>query len=137
VPRGIDPGFQTNPGQTRLANLQRHLDEALTRADPAIARAAARDMAGSWRARRIIDQSASGSVPVAMLDGGLQAALKAETKVVHYSRETVDAQQHHPEVEPDSLPIIADLIRSVDVYLVEIAGKITLEFFGTDERGKM
>lgn len=135
VPKGIDPGWHTNPGQKRLDYLNQHLNGTLSKADPAIARAAARDMAGSWRARRIVDQSASGSVPIAMLDDVLQTALKSKSNVVQYSRDTVDAHKHHPEVQPDALPLIGDLINSGLVILQR--GEVgALQVFGQDASSK-
>lgn len=47
VPEGIDPGFDSNPGKTRLANMSRMLAGKLDAADPVIAHAAIRDIVGS------------------------------------------------------------------------------------------
>jgi hypothetical protein len=110
VPVGIDPGWETNPGATRLKNLERHLSGTLDSADPAVARAAARDMAGSWYARRLVEGRGTGTVPVAILPDDLVAALGSRTRVVGYSAATVERHQHHPEIAPDVMPWLADLI---------------------------
>jgi uncharacterized protein with gpF-like domain len=44
VPEGIDPGWDTNPGQTRQQNLQSLLDGKLKTADPQVAETARRDL---------------------------------------------------------------------------------------------
>ncbi len=47
VPEGIDPGFDSNPGKTRLTNMARMLKGKLDTADPVVAQAAYRDIVGS------------------------------------------------------------------------------------------
>lgn len=135
VPVGIDPGWETNPGETRLRYLEQHLAGTLQTADPAIARAAARDMAGSWYARRLLDGGGQGSVPVALLPGDLVEALGARSPVVRYSAKTVAAHEHHPEVGPEVLPLIADLV--TDATVIREANTAALQFFGADQLGKL
>ena len=88
IPSGIDPGWEGNPGQFRQRQMERFLAEKLDGADPDVARIAARDMASSWRLRRIHEGSATGSVPIAMLPQKLADAIGAKTRVVQFSDET-------------------------------------------------
>ncbi len=44
VPEGIDPGFDSNPGKTRLANMAKMLAGKLEGAAPAVGQAALRDI---------------------------------------------------------------------------------------------
>lgn len=136
VPLGIDPGWQTNPGETRQRHLEQHLAGTLDQADEAVARAAARDLAGSWHARRLLEGAGRGSVPVAMLPRLLADELGATTRVVRYSARTVEEHGHHPEVGPDVLPLIGDLVLDATV-VAEAAGARALQFFGADPAGKL
>lgn len=45
VPKGIDPGWATNPGKTRRASLEQALEGKLKTADPAISATVKRDLA--------------------------------------------------------------------------------------------
>ncbi|TRD18386.1 phage minor head protein [Palleronia caenipelagi] len=67
VPAGIDPGFDRNPGQMRLAHMQQLLDGKLADADEATARAALRDMASSWMVERVLKGQSGAKVSIGLL----------------------------------------------------------------------
>lgn len=82
VPVGIDPGWDRNPGKLRARNAEAFLAGRLDGAEPDIARAAARDIAGSWRVARLLDGSATGQAPVAMLPAAAADRLGASARAV-------------------------------------------------------
>ncbi len=100
IPSGIDPGWESNPGAFRQRRMEEFLQAKLDAADPAIAHAAARDMATSWRVRRIHDGTAQGSAPVAILPKALAEQIGAQTRVVRFSDYTAaKGRAKHPEAE--------------------------------------
>lgn len=111
VPVGIDPGWESNPGLHRQRSMQNFLKDKLDNADPAIAQAAARDMATSWRARRIHEGTASGSVPIAMLPKDLAKVISSKTRVVQFSDYTAEkTRRKHGEATPEEFVRVADLL---------------------------
>lgn len=86
VPVGIDPGWDRNPGAVRLANVERVWADRLSAAEPDVARAALRDVAGSWRVRRIAEGAAPGEAPIAILPARVAAAADAPRLVVFNDR---------------------------------------------------
>lgn len=111
VPVGIDPGWEQNPGRQRLRHLERLTAEKLDAADPDVARVAARDMATSWRAARILKDKIKGWVPVAMLPEDLAAGLGAKTRVVHMTDQSAAKQRaNHPELDPKDYANFADML---------------------------
>ncbi|WP_456390252.1 phage head morphogenesis protein [Profundibacter sp.] len=95
VPVGIDPGWEQNPGLKRLQAMEARLAEKLDSSDPDIARAAARDIATSWRIERLMALKAVGDVPIGLLSHKLAGDLKLDTRVITYS----DKSAHHMFVE--------------------------------------
>jgi len=113
IPSGIDPGWERNPGLVRQRHMEQILAEKLNAADPHIARAAAHDMATSWRVLRIHEGSAKGAVPVAMLPDDLAQALGAKSRVVQYSDYTAaKGRLKHPETTPETLTRLDDLLHT-------------------------
>ena len=82
VPSGIDPGWESNPGLTRQRHVEQLLVGRLDAADPAIRQVAVRDIATSWRARRVLEGQAGGSVPVAVLPDAIADRISAGTSIV-------------------------------------------------------
>lgn len=113
IPSGIDPGWESNPGLLRQRNMEKLLAEKLDAADPDVARAAALDMASSWRVRRIQEGSATGSVPIAMLPKELAEALKSKTRVVQYSDYTADkSRRKHHEATISEFSRVTELLET-------------------------
>jgi F like protein len=110
VPSGIDPGWESNPGMFRQKQMERFLAGKLDGADPILAEVAARDMATSWRLQRILDGSAKGSVPVAMLPKELAARFGTKTRVVQLSDQTAIKQADRRALAPEEYTVIADAI---------------------------
>lgn len=130
IPSGIDPGWEMNPGQYRQRNMERFLNGKLDVASPAIARAAAKDIASSWRFMRIHDGSAKGAVPVAMVPDDLAKLLGAKTRVVQFSSDTAFKQKAtHPELISDDY---AELDKLIHEGLVVTQGNNHLGFIGRD-----
>lgn len=116
IPSGIDPGWEMNPGLYRQRQMERFLNGKLDAADPAIAQAAARDMASSWRLRRIHEGAARGSVPVAMLPSDLAAVIGARTRVVQFSDYTAEkTRRKHGETTADEFVRVANLLETGSV----------------------
>lgn len=82
VPSGIDPGWESNPGLTRQRHVEQLLAGRLDAADPAIRQVAVRDIATSWRARRVLEGRAGGSVPIAVLPDEIVERIGAGTSIV-------------------------------------------------------
>ncbi len=117
VPRGIDPAWDRNPGKVRQQNAEAFLAAKLDAAPPAYARAAAVDMATSWRAQRIHEGSATGHVPVAMLSDDAAGALGATTRVVRYSSDTAAKERaKHKGAVPDLLAHVQTAFDGGDVF---------------------
>lgn len=113
IPSGIDPGWESNPGAFRQRRMEAFLQAKLDDADPAIAHAAARDMATSWRVRRIHDGTAKGSAPVAMLPEALAHKIGAKTRVVQFSDYTAEkTRRKHGEATAREFVRIAELIET-------------------------
>lgn len=116
IPSGIDPGWEMNPGLYRQRQMEQFLAGKLDAADPAVAHAAARDMAASWRLRRIHEGSARGAVPVAMLPDDLASGIGARTRVVQFSDYTAEkTRRKHGEATADEFVRVADLLETARV----------------------
>lgn len=99
VPVGIDPGWERNPGLLRRQTLERVLADRLEGLPEAAAATALRDMAGSWRARRVMEDGAPGAVPVAQLPAADAEAVGTERRIVHLGQETATKiRTRHPEI---------------------------------------
>ncbi len=117
IPSGIDAGWEQNPGLLRQKNMERFLASKLDAADPSIARAAAKDMASSWRLRRIHEGTAKGSVPIAMAPKELAERLGAKTRVVQYSDYTAEKNRdRHPEATPNDFVLIDEILHEGKIY---------------------
>ena len=110
IPVGIDPGWERNPGAQRLASQAAFLAARLDAAPAGVARTAARDMATSWRARRVAEEGAPGSVPVAMLDEDAAAMLRVPSRVVEMLAPTAERQAARASVAFGEYGRIADVV---------------------------
>jgi len=130
IPSGIDVGWEKNPGLLRQRNMERFLAGKLNAADPTIARAAARDLASSWRVKRIAEGTAKGGVPIAMLPKELAEKLGSKSKVTLFSDATAAKQKdNHPELVPDDYLRLIDLLENGRVVT---QGKNHIGFVGRD-----
>ena len=128
LPAGLDPAWSSNPGKDRLRNAEAFLEgrlAALARrpgpdaspraralADelgPAMTRAAARDVALSWRVSRIHDGGAPGSAPVAVLTPAVAEVIGARAPVVRYSAgDAAKMRREHPDATTEPLLSLHD-----------------------------
>lgn len=139
VPKGIDPGWHTNPGMTRAANVNRFLSERLD-ALPAHRRAVAvRDMIGSPNFRELQggrisyagpqDRSPGNvdagriSVPVGILSDDLQERLGVKTRTVVLSNADAHKQlrkrrtaQGDPQIVAEDYAMIQEMIEHGRAY---------------------
>jgi hypothetical protein len=112
VPVGIDPGWNTNPGATRMQTAADFLSGKIDAMDEDMRRIAVEDIAGSWLMKRIqageipfvagdLDPAnvARGQIdaPLALLPVELRGALKVETTIVRFSVATATKQMANAE----------------------------------------
>lgn len=100
IPKGIDPGFDYNPGKAamRAANLARVEKDKLDIAPVTLASAAIRDKVKSEDFKRFYD-SPSGSFPIGVISDDTAASIGAKTHTVQLSAETMAKQiRQHPEL---------------------------------------
>lgn len=117
IPIGIDAGWEMNPGAYRQANSEAFLRGRLNTVDADLARIAARDMATSWRMRRVLDGSAKGRVPVAMMPDQLKSAIGAKSGVVEFTDEAAAwVRSNHPGVTPEAFARIDNMLQTGTVY---------------------
>ena len=130
IPSGIDAGWEKNPGLFRQKNMERFLAGKLDAADPAIARAAAKDLASSWRVRRIYEGTAKGGVPIGVLPKELVERLGSKSKMTLFSDATAMKQKrNHPDLQSSDYTRLADLLENGRVVT---QGKNHLGFVGRD-----
>lgn len=88
IPVGIDPGWDSNPGQTRYRTLAQHLSGALENAPAEIRKAAMRDLVGSQMFRRVQSGALQGRkvfAPAAVVPEVFAQAVGSEARVVFLS----------------------------------------------------
>ncbi len=98
IPKGVAPGFDTNPGKLRLGSVQRVLTDKLEGADAMIAQVAIRDVMGS----PLLDSflaAPQGDFPMLRLSDAAADAIGARHRVAVMSADTVTKQaREHPEM---------------------------------------
>lgn len=118
VPVGIDPAWVGNPGAARLARMEEMLEARLISAPPEVARVVARDIASSWRTTRLMEGTSPGSAPVAILPEDLRGVLDASSDlVILHQKNVAKIGRDHPEVRPESIAVVGDLVEDGTVYL--------------------
>lgn len=111
IPKGIDPGFDTNPGETyRLIQAFRLIEKKLPTYPEEIAQALIR----SWMegpAFRLWLQRPLESVPIALVPESLAPTIGAQNRIVRFSRETLEKQRReHPELTDEEYSRAARVI---------------------------
>lgn len=125
VPVGIDPGWERNPGVMRRRAMERMLNDKLDSLPEETARVAARDIATSWRAARVLAGRAPGAVPVAVLPDAIAGAIGARTRVVQMTSGYGDKfRARSRDVSVDTLAALSDALRD---------GMIAREIVGSAE----
>ena len=98
IPRGIDPGWEFNPGLERSRSLRENLIGKLDDADQHLARAAVRTVTDSPLLDRQLapmkpGDPPKGDLPVAFLERDWKDALGAETQIVRLTQRTTRKQR--------------------------------------------
>lgn len=134
IPRGIDPGWESNPGALRQTNLRRHLTGALDAAPEPLQRVATKDVIASEQFRRIVSREIEGVAPVGVLPERMRETLGATTRTVLFSDYTAEkGARKHDDVDAQDYLVVQRLIdeghatRDRDkhvVYTGEIDGKM-------------
>lgn len=129
VPVGIDPGWQRNPGKLRLENVERIAADQLNGMTSGEAAVALKDIAGSWRAERMLRDGAPGSIPIAQLGANDAALLGADRRIVRLGEGTANKiRDRHPEITPDLLEVIREGIDTAPLAIDRSGGRPHLVF---------
>ncbi len=130
VPKGIDPGWQRNPGQLRLQALNGMLRGKMDDAPLPVQLAALKDIANSWFAERLLRGEVPGEVPLAVLTAEIAEAVGSTARVVSL-RANVAAKlrEKHPEVNADELTRFAEGMLSGRVLVEMVKGRPVLQVF--------
>lgn len=123
MPVGIDPGWDTNPGQLRKETVDRVLSQKLEEADavdPTAAQTAVRDLRDTGLPEFL--EHPDGFFPVLVLRDAAAEAIGARRRVGVLSAETAAKQaEAHPELTPEDYRALADL-GSDPMLIVQDAG---------------
>ncbi|MGR3501599.1 phage head morphogenesis protein [Pseudaestuariivita sp.] len=119
IPRGIDPGWDRNPGKLRLRHMEQLLLDRITTMSPAARDVAVKDIATSWQAQRVLDGTASGAVPVAIVPEALSRFTGGGTLVrmtSHYGDKLLGENR---DVRTDQLLILNEALETGRIALDE------------------
>ncbi|KAB7624332.1 phage minor head protein [Alkalilimnicola sp. S0819] len=131
VPEGIDPGWDTNPGKTRRAQVQGALSEKLDRADEQLAAAAVDQTVASPAFDHFLE-TPEGAFPIAVLPRELVERIEGRRQTALLSAETLAKQrERHPDLTTDDY---RSLPRGVRAGRVIALGERQLSFFFIEGR---
>lgn len=139
VPQGIDPGWHTNPGQSRANNVRQFLTQSLDAMPDTARRVAVRDIVGSREFRALqggeipfrgrADRSAENveagriSLPVATFSDRLQSLLGAKSRTVLMSNEDAHKQLRKrvtksgtAQITAADYALVQEMIEQGDIY---------------------
>ncbi|MDQ7775170.1 MAG: phage minor head protein [Paracoccus aminovorans] len=99
VPTGIDPGWQANPGKLRLDGAEAFMAGKIRLWPDEAQKVALRDIAASWRVRRIMD-GAPGRAPVGLLPAEIATRAGLTDRLIWVNQETFKhvVMEHDPDV---------------------------------------
>lgn len=117
VPEGIEPGFDSNPGKTRLANMGRMLAGKLEAADLNVAHAAIRDIVASPMFTAFWEDPVKGmALPILRMHDAAAGAIEARQVVASLSEETlIKNKVNHPDLTIDDYRALPDLGEAPDL----------------------
>ncbi len=140
VPEGIDPGWQTNPGATRAANLRRFLSDRLDALPTNARRVAIQDLTGARHFRALAkgelpysgarDRSPANvergrmALPVAILPDHVQEKIGAKTRTVLFSN--ADAQKQiskRAQIAPEHYAMVQKMAEEGRLFEDATSGK--------------
>jgi len=128
IPRGVDPGWESNPGKLRQTILARHIAGKLDGAPEEISRVVARDVITSQTFQQIQARQIKGVAPVAVLPKEVQARLGAQSRTVLLSSDTAEKQAvgrksgaghlsgGHPDVKRDDYLKVQDMMEGGEIF---------------------
>ncbi len=116
VPKGIDPGFDYNPGKARDRSYKM-LAERMEALDYDIAKPFISEFLSGPVFRRFFAGKIDGEFPVAVLSGADKAALGSQAQTVWLSRQTLmDHKSGHPDIGLEDYMNIPEIIHRGEVY---------------------
>ncbi len=114
--RGVGPGFDYNPGMTRMENLDNFLAGKFEGISQEQARIALADLVGSSRFGNIYNGKDKGFMPVGVLPAVRTAQLGVSTQVVRFSDYTADkGMRKHSEIKQEDYKIVQWLMENGEV----------------------
>jgi hypothetical protein len=135
VPVGIDPGWERNPGVLRRRAMERMLNDKLESLPEPAARVAARDIATSWRARRVLEGRAPGAVPIGVLPDEIAGIIGTRTRVVQMtSAYGQKFQTKSREVSVETLAVLSDALHEGRIAREIVNGAESLIVFDRSEK---
>jgi hypothetical protein len=126
VPKGIDPGWDVNPGKDRMESLLKSLGNKVEQAPAGIASGIVKSTVQSASFQQWMDKPA-GNHPVGVLDKALQEQIKAKQKTVLFSPESINKQKEkHPELTFADYSLLPEMFAKGEVIT---QGDLKLIFF--------
>jgi hypothetical protein len=128
VPEGIDPGFDSNPGKTRLKNVSQFLAGKLESADISIAHAAIRDIVSSPVFADFYENPIKGfELPILRMHDAAAKAIGAKQTVAVLSEETLAKNKvHHPDLSLEDYREIPELGEHPDMIVQDGENTVVL-----------
>lgn len=122
IPEGITPGFNFNPGKARHPEQLNRLKERLNTVSPTVAEAVHR----AWMQPKIFNrwrEKPQGNLPVAALDPDTQRLMKADSRSVLLSEDSMLKQdgkaprsKGHPELTDAEYCLLPDVLAKGEIY---------------------
>ncbi|MGR3435263.1 MAG: phage head morphogenesis protein [Shimia sp.] len=120
VPVGIDPGWQRNPGRERARQAGEFLAERMAAMDPEAAATLSKDLATSWRVRRLLGTadevpslaaaSSVEAVPIAVLPPDARARLGGHSTAWFSDVSAAKQIERHGDVAAEDYARIGELV---------------------------
>ncbi len=111
IPLGIDPGWNSNPGKSRLINLDRFLAGKLESQPVNLARIASRDLLSSWKFKEMQAGNFKGQIPIAVLPKILKDELTSKSQLLLFSQYTAKkGLKKHQDLKPDDYLKIQNML---------------------------
>lgn len=128
VPEGIDPGFDTNPGKTRLKNVAEFLAGKLEGTDLNIAHAAIRDIVSSPMFESFYSKPVKGfTLPILRMHDDAAHAIGSKQFVASLSEETlIKNKTNHPDLTIDDYRLLPELGEHPDMIVQDGENTVVL-----------
>lgn len=121
VPKGIDPGWDRNPGKLRRQSMEYLLQDKIEQLPAEVAQAALRDIATSWAVSRIMS-GAEGRAPVGILPAKLAAAADVDSPIIWVNQDSFAHLVADKADRPSDVAFRKSLMATIaNVHLSELA----------------